>query len=62
MIIGVFGLYSQLFPFYELYIRPLRYIFVKTPPKRKNISKLIDKTDAEPMDTKGPKVTGKVKG
>ena len=31
MIIGIFGLYSQLFPLYDLDIRPWRYIFSKYP-------------------------------
>ena len=31
MLIGIFGLYRQFMPLYELYIRPWRYIFSKQP-------------------------------
>ena len=31
MIIGIFGLYSQFLPLYELHIRPWRFIFSKKP-------------------------------
>ena len=36
--------------------------FFKTSPSRKNTPKGVYGTDSEPIDTRGPKVTGKVKG
>ena len=44
-----------------MYTRPWRYIFVKKDPTRKTISKLVYGIDSEPMDTRGTKVTVKVK-
>ena len=62
MIIGLFVLYIKFVPLYELDIRPWSYIFVKTPPTKKNISKGGDGTNEEPMNKKVPSLNGKVKG
>ena len=61
MLIGIFRFYSQFLPLYELDIRPWRYIFVKTASNRDTISKGVDGTNAEPMEYRGPNITGEFK-
>ena len=61
IIVGIFGFYRKFLPLYDLDIRPWRYNFVKTVPTRKTIQKVGYGTDAEPIDTRGPNFTGKVK-
>ena len=61
MLIVIFGLYSQFLPLYNLDIRPWRYIFVKLASTRDTISKGGDGNNAEPMEYRGPKVTGNFK-
>ena len=61
MLIGIFGFYSQLLPLYNLETIPWSYIFVKAASTRDNISKVGYGTNAEPMESRGPSITGKVK-
>ena len=61
MLIGIFGFYSQLLPLYNLETIPWSYIFVKAASTRDNISKVGYGTNAEPMESRGPRITVKVK-